>query len=76
MTLTRANEIELDYAQVGSPGDPAMVLIRGLGTQRIHWPETLISGLVERGLRVITLDNRNWGCRRSSPQPARPRSQQ
>lgn len=35
--------------------------IVGLGLQLIYWPEALIAGLVERGLRVITLDNRDSG---------------
>jgi pimeloyl-ACP methyl ester carboxylesterase len=67
MTTIRANGIDLDYAdyadstETGDSDAPALVLIRGLGTQRIQWPDELIDGLVERGLRVLCHDNRDIG---------------
>lgn len=57
----QANGIELAYADTGDSA-PAMVLIRGLGTQLIDWSDELIGGLRQRGLRVITFDNRDAGC--------------
>jgi pimeloyl-ACP methyl ester carboxylesterase len=61
MPTLSANGIELDYAEKGAADAPALVMIRGLGTQRIQWPEELIGGLVERGLRVLCPDNRDVG---------------
>ena len=61
MPVARANGIEIDYAQGGSPDAPVMLLIRGLGTQRTQWPDSLVEGLVATGLRVITPDNRDVG---------------
>jgi pimeloyl-ACP methyl ester carboxylesterase len=61
MPTARANSIDVDYAQFGPADAPALVLVRGLGTQRIMWPEKLLAGLVDRGLRVITPDNRDVG---------------
>ena len=37
------------------------VLIRGLGSQLIQWPASLVSGLVDRGYRVLVFDNRDSG---------------
>jgi pimeloyl-ACP methyl ester carboxylesterase len=55
------NGITLDV-QVDGPADAApLVLMRGLGTQRIMWPDELIDALVDRGFRVITFDHRDVG---------------
>ena len=59
MTLIRANDIEIDFAEVGQ--GPALVLVRGLGTQRIQWPDEMLKALAGHGLRVITFDNRDVG---------------
>jgi len=45
----------------GDPGNPPLVLIEGLGAQMIGWPEGFLNRLVDRGLYVITLDNRDVG---------------
>ena len=57
----QSNSIEIAYQDYGSKDDPAVILIMGLGGQLVHWPDSLVSGLVERGLRVIRLDNRDAG---------------
>ncbi len=59
MTIIRANGIDIDYAETGE--GPALVLLRGLGTQRIQWPQPFLQGLASRGLRVISFDNRDVG---------------
>ncbi|MEE8557090.1 MAG: alpha/beta fold hydrolase [Myxococcota bacterium] len=56
-----ANRILIDYEEVGPRDAPALVLIRGLGTQRIQWPEPFLAGLAARGLRVVSFDNRDVG---------------
>ena len=59
MTQLTANGISLEYEERGE-GIP-MVMMRGLGTQLIDWPEVLLDGLVAVGFRVITFDNRDVG---------------
>ncbi len=56
-----ANGIRLAYEEFGEPARPAVLLIMGLGTQMIAWPESLCRGLAERGYRVIRFDNRDIG---------------
>src|SRR5436190_23831120 len=53
--------IELAYERFGDPQAPPVVLIMGLGTQMLGWPEGFCSLLVERGLQVIRFDNRDVG---------------
>ncbi|MGH0030862.1 MAG: alpha/beta fold hydrolase [Myxococcota bacterium] len=61
MPCVQVGGIEIDYAERGDAAAPAFVLLRGLGTQRIHWPDPLLEGLADRGFRVITPDNRDVG---------------
>ena len=56
-----ANGIKLEVEEHGAGSNPALILIRGLGTQLIHWPRELIEGFVAQGFRVITFDNRDIG---------------
>ncbi|MBO9549415.1 alpha/beta hydrolase [Pseudomonas sp.] len=51
----------LCYRSHGQETAPAVLLIVGLGLQLTYWPQPLIDGLVEQGMRVITLDNRDSG---------------
>jgi pimeloyl-ACP methyl ester carboxylesterase len=57
----RSNGVELEYETVGRAGDPAVLLIMGLGAQLIDWPDELCAGLAGRGLFVIRYDNRDSG---------------
>lgn len=59
MTSVSANGITIEYEDEGS-GEP-LLLVMGLGAQLIDWPQELVDGLVERGFRVIRLDNRDIG---------------
>jgi pimeloyl-ACP methyl ester carboxylesterase len=54
-----ANGIELEYESLGK-GEP-LVLIMGIGTQMIAWPDDLCAMLAARGFRVIRFDNRDVG---------------
>lgn len=58
---TLAGKGELCYRSYGSEADPAVIFVVGLGLQLTYWPQSLIDGLVSKGLRVITLDNRDSG---------------
>jgi pimeloyl-ACP methyl ester carboxylesterase len=53
--------VELCYETFGDPGDPAMLLVMGLGTQMLGWHEDFCRLLAERGFFVIRYDNRDVG---------------
>lgn len=53
--------LHLDYEWTGPENGPVLVLIMGLGMQRVAWPPELVAGLAARGLRVLTFDNRDIG---------------
>jgi pimeloyl-ACP methyl ester carboxylesterase len=53
--------IELEYDTIGSPDDPALLLIMGFTAQMTAWPDALCKMLVDRGLFVIRFDNRDCG---------------
>ena len=61
MARFAANGIEIEAESHGDPAAPAVLLIMGLGMQLSAWPDELIAGLLEHGLRVITFDNRDTG---------------
>ncbi|MGN6869877.1 MAG: alpha/beta fold hydrolase [Solirubrobacteraceae bacterium] len=53
--------IRLCYERFGEESDPPMLLIMGLGTQMIGWPDEFCAQLAERGFHVIRFDNRDIG---------------
>ncbi len=59
--LAASNGIEICYDAVGDPDDPTMLLVMGLGSQMIHWPDDFCAALAERGYRVVRFDNRDTG---------------
>jgi pimeloyl-ACP methyl ester carboxylesterase len=61
MPTIRANEIDIYYEDNGHSDAPVILLVMGLGTQMIAWPEPFIQGLVGQGFRVIHYDNRDIG---------------
>jgi len=56
-----ANGIEVAYEAFGDAGAPPVVLIMGLVTQMIAWPDELCEGLARCGLFVVRFDNRDAG---------------
>ncbi|MDH4059179.1 MAG: alpha/beta fold hydrolase [Aquincola sp.] len=59
-----ANGISIEVDDQGppdSPGGPPILMIMGLGMQLTAWPEPLVQRLVDRGRRVIRIDNRDAG---------------
>jgi len=56
-----ANGVQLAYDEFGAPDAPVILLIMGLGTQMIAWPESFCEALAARGYRVIRFDNRDIG---------------
>jgi pimeloyl-ACP methyl ester carboxylesterase len=59
--IARIGDIDIAYETFGSPDDPAILLIMGLGTQMIAWHDDFCRELVSRGYRVIRFDNRDIG---------------
>ena len=59
--LVQAGDLTFACQSHGRGENPAIILIRGLGTQLIEWSPALIDGLVAGGLRVIVFDNRDAG---------------
>ncbi|NYJ04464.1 alpha/beta hydrolase [Petropleomorpha daqingensis] len=57
----RIGEVELAYETFGDPGDPPLLLVMGLATQMIGWPDEFCAGLADRGLFVVRFDNRDIG---------------
>jgi pimeloyl-ACP methyl ester carboxylesterase len=53
--------ITLCYERFGSEADPPLLLIMGLGTQMIGWPDEFCAQLAARGLHVVRFDNRDIG---------------
>src|SRR3954452_4513715 len=59
--LAPVGAIEIAYETFGAPDDPPLLLIMGLGTQMLGWPDELCRALEARGLYVIRFDNRDVG---------------
>ena len=53
--------IELAYEVIGEPTDPAVLMMMGLGSQMVHWPDSFCELLAGRGYRLIRFDNRDAG---------------
>jgi len=56
-----SDRIELCYETFGDPADPTALLIMGLATQMIAWPDEFCEELAARGFYVVRFDNRDAG---------------
>jgi pimeloyl-ACP methyl ester carboxylesterase len=61
MGRVRANGIELEYEDFGSPSGRPLVLVMGLGGQLLMWDEAFCEALAARGHYVVRFDNRDVG---------------
>ncbi|MEM6290622.1 MAG: alpha/beta hydrolase [Myxococcota bacterium] len=59
MPSARIGDLEFDY-DVRGQGRP-LLLIMGLGAQKVLWPEGFCDALAERGFEVARFDNRDVG---------------
>ena len=59
MPIAQVNGIEICYRVEGT-GEP-LLMIMGIGTQLVHWPQGLVDSLVQAGFQVIRFDNRDAG---------------
>ncbi len=55
------NGIQIEIESRGRESDPAFLLIRGLSTQLIQWPDLFLDRMVSAGFRTIVFDNRDAG---------------
>ncbi len=60
-SIAAVNGIEVCYETFGSPDDPALLFVSGLGSQMLSWDENLCAALVDRGFFVVRFDNRDVG---------------
>jgi pimeloyl-ACP methyl ester carboxylesterase len=61
MPTARSNGINLYYEDAGDREVPLILLVMGLATQLIAWPDELVDRLVATGFRVVRYDNRDVG---------------
>lgn len=61
LPIVNANGIDLFYEENGDNTAPVILLIMGLGTQLIAWPDDFRQDLAKAGYRVIAFDNRDIG---------------
>ncbi len=57
----RSGAVELVYETFGSPEDPTLLLVNGLGSQMIAWAPGMVDAFVTEGFHVIRFDNRDVG---------------
>lgn len=62
----------IEYEVEGRDDGTPLVLITGLGAQMVRWSPTLRQMLVERGFRVVRLDNRDAGLSHHHKDAGRP----
>lgn len=61
MAAVQANGIRIEVERHGPEDGIPLLLVRGLGSQLIHWPPALIEGFTANGFHVVTYDNRDAG---------------
>lgn len=59
--LAVGHGIELCYQELGERRHPPVVLVMGLGSQMVNWPDGFCELLAGHGLRVVRFDNRDCG---------------
>ena len=67
--LAPVGDVDLCYDTIGSPDDPSLLLVMGLGFQLVHWPDEFCRLLAAEGFFVVRFDNRDAG--RSTHLPGR-----
>ncbi|MEO7397502.1 MAG: alpha/beta hydrolase [Ilumatobacteraceae bacterium] len=59
MTSARVGDVTIEFESTGE-GQP-LLLVMGLASQLIHWPDEFVTELADRGFHVIRFDNRDIG---------------
>ncbi|MFN8052954.1 MAG: alpha/beta hydrolase [Acidimicrobiales bacterium] len=68
MPIAAVNGIEIYYDEFGDPGDPALLLMAGLGSQLLNYPDELCLAFADRYMRVVRFDNRDAGLSTHLPE--------
>ena len=61
MGIIKAGRINIAYEESGPTDGKSVILIRGQGTQLIHWPEEFYEPFAAAGYRTVRFDNRDTG---------------
>ena len=61
IAMADVGEVTLAYETFGDRAVPPVLLIMGLATQMLGWPDEFCSALAGRGLFVVRFDNRDIG---------------
>ena len=61
MGIIQTGRVEIAFETSGSGKAGVVILIRGQGSQLIHWPESFYEAFSTRGFRTIRFDNRDSG---------------
>lgn len=56
-----ANGLQIAYETFGLPSDEPVLMVMGLGTQMIAWPDEMCQQIADRGFYVLRFDNRDAG---------------
>ncbi len=61
MSTARNGDVEIYYESFGDGSAPTLVLVNGLGSQCINWPEEWCELFAAEGFQVVRFDNRDVG---------------
>ncbi len=61
MATTPNGSVELFYETFGAAADPTLLLVNGLGSQCINFPEAWCERFAAEGFQVVRFDNRDVG---------------
>ena len=61
MSIIHTGKIDIAYEETGPVSSTAVILVRGQGTQLVHWPEEFFDPFAAAGFRTIRFDNRDTG---------------
>jgi pimeloyl-ACP methyl ester carboxylesterase len=57
----RVGDLDVAHETFGDPADPPVLLVMGLATQMLAWPDEFCADIASRGHHVIRFDNRDVG---------------
>ncbi len=61
MPQVKANNLTIEYEDIGPKDGPVILLVMGLAAQMTFWPDAMLKGLTDAGFRVVRFDNRDIG---------------